>query len=83
MPVASRVEAWIETRSRLTYEGIRQSPPAWRRGLKRLLWRVKTTPQRVASRVEAWIETALVASCQVSHLPVASRVEAWIETLSK
>src|SRR6185295_5608388 len=55
--VASRVEAWIETRSCYRETALPRSPPAWRRGLKPCAAGLHQTVDTVASRVEAWIET--------------------------
>ena len=79
MPVASRVEAWIETSGKVTVKVYFKSPPAWRRGLKLVVMLSQARTRRVASRVEAWIENQHYR-IPYAHSMVASRVEAWLET---
>ena len=63
-------------------KGYLESPPARRRGLKRVVERDGEPWFVVASRAEAWIETHLLAERVLKGL-VASRAEAWIETAKR
>src|SRR3546814_2942102 len=77
--VASCAEAWIETYLLMRSDDRRRSPPARRRGSKRLSEARGFLEAMVASCAEAWIETY----CHPDHPPrtvVASCAEAWIET---
>ena len=56
IPVASLVEAWIETLHFLQQQEL-ESLPSWKRGLKRPGDPGRIRSQQVASLVEAWIET--------------------------